>query len=176
MTIYHPELFKQLLESTILLDTNVFSTAARSLDLASFLVLLRKESNCVFATIPSVIFESTNGSSSLATYNERLKYINNTVDAVIPTNFIDDIQDFQVLMAKLNGGNKAYTDFLLAACLYKYRHTNIQLLTADIKAFPPFFDRLSIITTEQNSGHVVNFGLYHLNESSYTKALTKALV
>ena len=175
MTLYHPELFRQLHNSTVLLDTNVFSVASRSRDLAEFVAMLKNDTQCAYATIPSVVFEVTNGSSTLEVYNQRVEYIKTLVDAVLPTNFIDKIVDFNVLMAKINGGNKSFTDFQLAACLYQYRHTNIYLMTTDLKAFPSFFDRNFLITTEQDSGDVINFGLYSLNQANYNKAIEKVL-
>lgn len=171
MPLHHPDLFAKLHNHTLFLDTNVFSTATRSKDFADFLVELKNEAACAFATIPSVVFEVTNGSSTLAIYNERAEYINLITDSVVPTNFIDRIQDFSVLMAKLNAGNKSYTDFLLAACLYQWRHMETYLITTDLKAFPSFFDRDFLITVEQDSGDVINFGLYRLNEDKYVRAL-----
>lgn len=153
------------------LDTNVFSIAPRSKDFAEFIVELKNEAECAYATIPSVVFEVTNGSSTLDIYNERSTYINSTVDNVLATDFIDKVPDFCVLMAKINASNKSYTDFLLAACLYKYKHIKAYLMTTDLKALPSFFDRVSIITIEQNSGDVINFGLYSFNETKYVKAL-----
>jgi hypothetical protein len=174
MALHHPDLFTQLSNSTVFLDTNVFSTASKSKDFAEFIVELKNEATCAYATIPSVVFEVTNGSSNLGVYNERSSYINSTVDNVLQTSFIDRIPDFCVLMAKINGGNKSYTDFLLAACLYQYKHSKVYLMTTDLKAFPAFFERESIITTEQNSGDVINFGIYSFNETSYVKALKGA--
>lgn len=83
----------------------------------------------------------------------------------------DNITDFSVVMAKINAANKSYTDFLLASCLYQYRHVKVYLLTSDLKALPNFFTRVHIITTtEDKSGEVKNFALYRFDEDAYTKA------
>lgn len=175
MTLYHPELFQRLHSYTLFLDTNVFSAASRSKDFAHFLLELKGSASCAYATIPSVVFEVTQGSSTLDIYNERAQYVKATVDSVVPTSFIDKIQDFCVLMAKVNGGNKSFTDFLLAACLYHYRHSDVYLMTTDQKMFPNFFDRDFVITAEQDSGAIMNFGLHRLNETKYVKALQAIL-
>ena len=173
MTLHHLELSKLLYNSTILLDTNVFSVAAKSNDFASFLTELKNDANCSYATIPSVVFEVTNGSSTLEVYNQRAEYINFLVDTVLPMKFLDKIMDFTVLMAKINANNKSFTDFQLAACLYQYKHTPIYLMTTDLRALPAFFDRKFIVTAEENSNDVKNFGIYSFNEENYIKALKK---
>jgi hypothetical protein len=53
-------------------------------------------------------------------------------------------------MAKINAQNKAYTDFLLAACLCHYKHASVYLLTADLRALPCFFDRTHVPTSAKS--------------------------
>lgn len=175
MTLHHPKLFQQInTHTTIVLDTNVFSVASHSKDFAEFLVELRSNTKCAYTTIPPVVFEVTNGSSNLEIYNQRAEYINTTVDSIIPINFLDKIIEFSFMMAKLNSTNNAYTDYQLAALLYQYRHVDIYLMTADLKALPSFFyDREFIITATANKGDVKNFGLFKFNETNYVKAMKK---
>lgn len=175
MTLYPSDLFTRLTKSTLLLDTNVFSVASRSEDFSGFLTELKNKSDSAYATIPNVVFEVTLGSSTIEVYNQRADLIKLIVDSVLPVDFIDKIPEFNVIMAKLNASNRSFTDFQLAACLYKFKHSDIRLMTTDLKAFPPFFEREFLVTTEQNSGDVVNFGIFKLNEASYLKAINATL-
>ena len=95
------------------------------------------------------MFEFTNGSNSVTKYNERIEFIKSLVNVIDPLTFLNKISDFYVVMAKINDQNKAFTDFQLAACLYHYRHTNIALLTADLKAFPEFYPRTHILASRR---------------------------
>lgn len=175
MTLYPPQLLQDLNQSTLFLDTNVFSIATRSKDFLEFLVDLKNEAGCSLTTIPSVVFEVTNGSSTLEIYNERAEFITSLVDYINPMSFLDKIADFSVVMAKINANNKSYTDFLLASCLYQYRHANVYLMTTDLRALPPFFERAQIVTTEEASGDIKNFAMYKFNEAAYTKAATNII-
>jgi hypothetical protein len=175
MTLYPSQLLQDLNQATIFLDTNVFSVATKSKDFLDLLVDLKNDASCALTTIPSVVFEVTNGSSTLEIYNERTEFISSLVDAINPMKFIDNIADFSVVMAKINANNKSYTDFLLSSCLYQYRHVKVSLLTTDLRALPPFFERAHIITTEETSGDVKNFGLYRFDEVAYTKAAANIL-
>lgn len=170
MTLYPSQLLQQLDRATIFLDTNVFSTATRSKTFVDLLVDLKNEASCALTTIPSVVFEVNNGSSTLEIYNERAEFIASLVDAINPMTFIDKISDFSVVMAKINANNKSYTDFLLAACLYQYRHAKVFLMTSDLRALPSFYERTHIVTTEETNGGIKNFALYKFNETAYVNA------
>ncbi|HMH69811.1 MAG TPA: hypothetical protein VK502_00260 [Candidatus Saccharimonadales bacterium] len=171
MTILYPQqALHDLKDSTIFLDTNVFSIGARCQPLIDMLVTLKADHGCSLTTIPSVLFEFTNGSSDLQIFNQRRELMSAIVDSVNPARYINNIDDFSVVMAKINGQNRSYTDFLLAAALYSYRHAKVYLLTTDLRALPKFFDRVSIIMAEEKSGDVKNFGIYSFNEESYLKA------
>lgn len=175
MILYPPQLLQDLNRATLFLDTNVFSAAARNEEFLNLLVDLKNEAECALTTIPSVVFEVTNGSSTLEIYNERADFVSIIVGAVDPLHFLNTITDFSVVMAKINASNKAYTDFLLAACLYHYKHVKAFLVTKDLRALPTFFDRTHIITLDEKSGDVKNFGVYKFNEESYTKAASSIL-
>lgn len=165
MTIlHHPQFLQELDKSTVFLDTNVFSTASRNQDFLGLLVDLKNEADCALTTIPSVLFEVTNGSTTLEVYNERTEFVTSLVDAINPMKFMNDLSDFSVIMSKINAANKSYTDFLLAACLYNYRHAKVYLITSDLRALPVFFPRKHIITVEERSGNVKDFGVYIFDE------------
>lgn len=170
MILYPPQTLPTLKDSTIFLDTNVFSVGTRCEPLIEFLVALKRDSQCALTTIPSVVFEFTNGSSELKIFNERREFISAIVDSINPAKYINDIDDFSVVMAKVNAQNKSYTDFLLAASLYHYRHAKVYFLTTDLKALPSFFDREFVITVEEKSNEIRNFGLYSFNEAHYIKS------
>lgn len=99
MILCPPQLLQDLDTSTIFLDTNVFSIAARSKDFLRLLVSLKNEANCALTTISSVVFEVTNGSSSLEIYNQRADFITGLVNAINPMKFLDNIPDPRALPA-----------------------------------------------------------------------------
>lgn len=175
MILYQAQLLQDLKLATLFLDTNVFSIAARSKAFSDFLENLQNETECVYTTIPSVVFEVTNGSSTLEVYNERANLIKALVDYVNPMTFMDKITNFTVVMSKINASNKSYTDFLLSSCLYQYRHANVYLMTTDLRALPSFFERVHIVTAEENSGDIKNFALFKFNQLAYAKAANKII-
>jgi hypothetical protein len=65
MTIFSPHLHNDLADYHIFLDTNVFICAAKDKNFTDFLVGLKKDANCSFMTIPSVIFEFTNNANTV---------------------------------------------------------------------------------------------------------------
>lgn len=173
-TIYSPTITQDLKNYTLFLDTNVFIFASKNKSFFDFLVGLKNDGDCSFATIQPVIFEFTRGVASKEAYNERVAFVNSIVDWVNPMRFLEDIQDFHVLMAKVNSSNKSYTDFLLAACLYQFGAQKTALLTADLKALPSFYARSHIITVEHRD-ELKNFGVYRMEMSGYFAALMEAL-
>lgn len=174
MTVYSPRIQQELNSCHIFLDTNVFIYASKNKSFFDFLVSLKNEANCSFTTIPSVVFEFTNGSDSVDKYNERVDFINSLVDAVSPVSFLNTIADFYIVMAKVNDQNKAYTDFLLAASLYNYRRSKTALLTADLKAFPSFYTRTHILAVEHGK-EIKNFGVYQFDSAGYAQAAANIL-
>lgn len=174
MILYRNQLLKDLKLSTVFLDTNVFSVVTRSKDLSQFIELL-KNTGCSLTTIRAVVFEISNGSDTLAIYNERVDLISSIVDSVDPMRFLSNIEEFSFIMSKLNAKNKSYTDFLLASCLYHYKASSVYLMTSDFEALPTFFENTDIITVTEKSGKIRNFGLYKFNHKNYTKAVNKIL-
>ena len=176
MTLYPPQILHDLNSHHIFLDTGVFITASKSESFVDFLVKLKNDANCSLTTIPSVVFEFTNGSESLEKYNARTESLNSLVDSVNPVTFLNNIQDFYVVMAKINDQNKSYTDFLLAACLYNYRRSKIALLTTDLKAFPSFYPRTHVVTVEQDrTKAIINLAIYKFDGKGYASAAERAL-
>lgn len=170
-TLYPPDIHQHLKNKFIFLDTNVFIFAAKNESFTDFLISLNKV-GCSFSTIPSVVFELTNGSNSSDTYNKRIELVNSLVDRVDPVQFMNNISDFYIVMSKINSNNPSYTDFLLAACLYQYRNSNAILLTADLKALPSFFPREDVIAVEHGK-EVKPFGFYSFDLEGYAKAAAK---
>lgn len=173
-TIYPPHIHHELKDFHVFLDTNVFIYAAKNESFFDFLASLKSDAHCGFATIPSVIFEFTNGANTMSQYNERVAFIKSIVDRIDPMAYLNKISDFYVVMSKVNEQNKAYTDFQLAACLYNYKHTKVGLLTADLKAFPAFYPRTHILAVEHKK-EIKNFGVFQFDEKGYGEAAAKAL-
>jgi predicted nucleic acid-binding protein len=174
MTIYPPDIQQQLNQYHIFLDTNVFIYASKNESFFNFLADLNNNAGCSFTTIPSVLFEFTRGADTARKYTERTDFLISLVDAINPMSFINSIPDFYTVMAKVNAGNKSYTDFLLAACLYQYRRAKTALLTTDIKAFPPFYPRAAIISVE-HTNDIINFGVFEFDGDGYAAAARSIL-
>ena len=173
-TVYPPQIFQDLRDYYLFLDTNVFIYASKNESFFDFLVGLKNEAHCSFSTIPSVVFEFTNSSETMSQYNERLTFLISLVDATDPMTFLSNIPDFYVVMSKTNGQNKSYTDFLLAACLYNYRRTDVALLTADLKALPSFYPRTHILAVEHGK-EIRNFAIYGFDGTGYAAAAKNVL-
>lgn len=176
MTLYPQQILNDLKDHFIFLDTGVFITAPKSKSFVELLVKLRNEANCSFSTIPSVLFEYTNGSETLDRYNKKATFLKSLVDNIDPLTFLNNIPDFYVVMAKINDQNKSQTDFLLAACLYNYRHAKVALLSGDLKAYPAFFPRTHVITVEQDGTKAIrNLAVYKFDGAGYAQAAQSAL-
>ena len=173
-TVYPPLIQQDLKDYHIFLDTNVFIYASKNESFFNFLVDLKNDANCSFTTIQSVVFEFTNNSDTAKKYNERIEFLNSIVDSVNPVTFINSIPDFYIVMSRVNGQNKAYTDFLLAACLYNFRRSKVALLTADLKAFPAFYPRTHILAVDHDK-EIKNFGVYQFDPAGYAQAAANAL-
>ena len=175
MVLTPQNLTSRLEHQTLFLDTNVFSVAYRYSELVDFLDDLRNH-DCALVTIPSVEFEVTRGSSSLTIFNARAKALKKLITYIDPMLFIDDVDDFSVVMANLQKPEKSqYTDFLLAACLYQFRTSKPRLMTSDIASMPPsIFDREFVVTSE-NHNEIINYGIFSLNDANYEKAAAALL-
>lgn len=176
ITLYPPKIAKELEGYFIFLDTGVFITASKSESFVRLLSSLRSKASCSFSTIPSVLFEYTRGSETLAAYNKRAEFLKSLVDYIDPMKFLETISDFNVVMSKINENNKSLTDFQLAACLYNYSHSKVALLTGDFKAFPAFFPRSHVITVIQDkTKDIRNLGVYQFDRVGYAQAAQKSL-
>lgn len=175
MVLYSPELLKTLNHKTLFLDTNVFSVAFRYPQFGEFLTDILDQ-DCALVTIPSVLFEVTRGSSSLEIYNQRATALKELVTYTDPMTYLSEVDEFSVVMAKLQKADKVqYTDFLLAACLYKYQASKPYLMTTDMASMPKsIFDREFIVTAEHGA-EIVNYGIFSLNYNHFEKAATALL-
>ena len=172
--IFPPQIYSELTDYFLFLDTNVFIHASKNKDFFDFLVKFNIDHGCTLFIIPSALFEFTQGSATAKDYQERTDFVV-SLCKIDGARFISDISDFQVVMSKVNGKNKSYTDFLLAAAVYQYRRlNNVALLTTDINMFPSFFNRSHIITVDRTK-ELVNFGVYQFENDSYIKAARAAL-
>lgn len=175
MTVYPPHIHQELRDYYIFLDTNVFIYASKNRSFFDFLASLKNDANCSFATIPSVVFEFTNHVDSIEQYNDRIAFVNSLTDRVDPMRFLSSITDFYVVMSRTNGQNSAYTDFLLAACLYNYApHVEVALLTADLKALPAFYPRTHILAIDHGR-EIKNFAVHGFDPEGYAAAAAKVL-
>jgi len=176
MVLHPPQIFEKLRYKTLFLDTNVFSTAFRYEELTNFLLDLR-ENDCALVTIPSVLFEVTRGSATLSVYNERAEALKSLVTYTDPMAFANQLDAFSVVMAKLLKPERSqYTDFLLSACLFKYRASGeVLLMTSDIQSLPSSILIVSTSSLRKNRSEIRNFGIFRLNDAHYERASAELL-
>lgn len=177
MILQEPNLKELLSNSNIFIDTNVFSAAFRDEEFFNWLFDIRGEGRSLL-TIESVLFEVTKGSTDLDTYNGRREVVQGLVDKIVPLeNWMNSIDEFTLVMAKQPKPTKEYTDFLLAACLYKYGDNIITnyLLTSDQKALPVSLFKREAVVTLANDTQITNFCLYSFNSIAFIKAAEKIL-
>ncbi len=169
--LYESNLVSKLSNHTFLfLDTTAFVTAFNYEEFGELLKNI-KDNNCDLLTIPSVVFEFTRGSDSLESYNRRVEYINHLVSVYPIERHLEELQGIMVAFQKIGG--LSYTDFLLSACLYKFK--GALLLTENHTHFPPaIFDKVSIVTVDTGKD-IRNHVVYSLSEVKFEKAVANIL-
>jgi hypothetical protein len=172
---YGSGLLAELQDKYLFLDTTALIVAISFEKEFSKLFEEIKLVKCEFLTIPSVVFEFTRGSTSLKQFNERVEFIDKTLGvSVYPIEkHLDKLEDLIVILQRISGGI-SYTDFLLCACLYKFKKS--YLLTENHKDFPTeVLDRKSIITIDTGGRQVRNTAIYQFSKRKFDKVAESIL-
>ena len=166
--LYDPKLIFDLSNANLFFDTNTFLGALRYEKIFGDLFKKLKVQKCTFLTIPSVSFEFTRGSNSITSFNERVKFIQDYTDAIIPIErYVDKLETLIIVLQRI-AGTIHYTDFLLCACLYRFPRSF--LITENHKDIPTeIFDRKYVITIDTNE-QLRNYGIYKFSKDKYNKA------
>lgn len=171
--LYSTDLISTLSNKLLFVDTNVFIGASICNELVVLLSELREKYACNIYTVSSVVYEYTRGSSSLSEFNDRRAFVSKQVDKVISVGrLLENGQSdvFSLVLASLIGKkDSAYTDFLLATCLYQFSKVeSVYLMTADQLSMPrAIFDVVGVITCNDEKGKLVHYGIYVLNWNNF---------
>lgn len=139
------------------------------------------DAGCTLTTIPSVVYEFSRGSRTIQEYSGYLDFINGfgtTVFNRIEETIDEEMKVFLVAYNKAfagRGDKKApsYTDSLLCATAYKFRNSDLKLITANYRDIPDsIFDRDELITIDVK-GELRNEAIYSFSASKFGRILTQ---
>jgi hypothetical protein len=177
MTILHnPKLLSDLRDKYLFLDTNTFIAASKYKDYIGKLLLDLKNNGCTLITIPSVLFEFVRNTQSVADFNSNAKYLHSlaTIYPIERHLDVDELRVFMIVQQRVNPKIK-YTDFLLSACLYKFRYSGSCLMTEDKEDFSlDILDRKFIITFDTDKD-IRNHSIYAFSQAKFNKAAERIL-
>lgn len=184
--IYNPHLLDNLAGCNLVIDSTAIIDASRNDD---FLALLRNLSqrDCTLITIPSVIYEilrygrDAQKQASLRELISDLEIL--TTNGIEESALNGDCLRFVSIYANLALGNRksengknagpSFTDSLLCLTLYKYRRTNIRLLTKNYHDIPAkLFDREEIIAYDEGK-QITTHAIYSLNKERMEQEMKK---
>lgn len=172
---YDSELLSNLENKNLFLDTTSLVASISFEKEFSELFGKLNQGGCEFLTIPSVLFEFTRGSSSLSQFNNRSEFIYKTLGiTVYPIEkHLDNFEDLIVVLQRISG-RISYSDFLLCACLYKFREA--YLITENHRDFPTsILDRKHIITIDAGGDQIRNTAIYQFSITKFNKAAKSIL-
>ena len=174
------DIFTDLADSYLFLDTTSLISAFKYPDFAHFLIRLNQE-NCRLFTLPSAAYEFTRMAKNnkiLAKYEALIDKLSITIytnlEAEINT---PAIKHYLMLYNDCVNKNRSqrhapsFTDSLFCIVLYLYRHssTKVRLMTANYTDVPiQFFDKTEIITIDAGAGAQVE-NIYSFNNKNYTR-------
>lgn len=170
---YESNLVSELKSSNLFFDTNTFIASISITDIFGKLFEELKNNDCAFLTIPSVVFEFTRGTDTIADYDKRFEFIDSLVDTIYPVEkHINDFRDLVIVLQRIKG-DIHYTDFLLLACLYKFPKSF--LISANHKDCPlDILDRKFVITVDTDKD-IRNYGIYQFSMEKFNKAAERIL-
>ncbi|OGD62039.1 hypothetical protein A2160_00555 [Candidatus Beckwithbacteria bacterium RBG_13_42_9] len=175
-------LASKLKGSYLFFDTDVLIALTYYQPLLNDFLSLLQNIECSFLIIPSVQFEFTRGSETIEKYNERLEYLKKYFVTYPIEKHLDseDMKEYIVVLQRIIGSFKpgqktmSYTDFLLSACLYKFK-SHSYLITENHRDFTPsIFDRLCLVTLDTEND-IRNLGIYNLSLEKFSKAALDVL-
>lgn len=159
-----PGFLQTLKSSYLLLDTNVFIDAFHNpSEFGQFFNEL-KENEVTLVTVDAVQVEFTKGSSELIKFEEKNKFLNEIIDAILPTDKSVISNIFELLkLYKIEGKDVSIVDLMLGGMLVKY-NKKMALMTKDIKDFPTNIYQLKTHLSILKRRSIHNYGIF-----SFTK-------
>lgn len=171
MILIPPGTLSQLEDKTLFLDTNIFIAAQKNPEIAELIFNIRQQ-GCELMIIPSVAFEFTRGTGTIADFEKRANLLQKNTIIYPIDRHLKELKEFTLVYQK-NAGRASYTDFLLAACLYKFQSAFV--LTENHTDFPTtILDRVSIITLDTGR-EIRNLAIYSFSKLKFNKAAEKIL-
>ncbi len=143
----------------LLLDTSVFIDGfAHSSAFAKFFYQLR-DNNTVLVTIPSVLNEFLEGSTTEVKFKEKKEFVESIVETILPDINLQDNIEALIKRYGIESKDLSMTDLYLGATLMKYGE-NICLLTRDLSDFPTnIFKRITFLNVTHTKG-IFTYGVY----------------
>ena len=169
------DLFSELREKYLLLDTCCLIHATKQPELVGKFIKELGDKGCTLVVTPAVKLEFLRGADSFDAIRAREKYFAFLKTVVYPIEkYLDKIPEFSVVIQKASGGNTIeLSDYLLVASLVI--HPEMYLLTENHRHMPmAILDRISVITWD-NDKDIKNLGLYKLNGDKYESAVSDIL-
>lgn len=160
----------------LFLDTTFFFDAYPNPTLFVDLLRILKASRTEIVTIPLVRLEFLKGSDLIKDFELKNKFINEIVDAVIPSDpqVIKDLEQISIIYRR-DSSHLSVTDAMLAASLKRYHPNQSFLLTRNHKDFPTsLFDRKILVPIEYEKEVQVH-GIYQLNVGKYNDAMVRLI-
>ena len=165
-------------DSFLFIDTTVLIHASLSDEFRNVIKEL-VVAGCTLYTISSVVYEFTRSANTLDGYAERLQFIED-LGIIIQTRAEELLGADYVFTVAYNlacgtsGRGPSYTDSLLARMLYKYRHSDVYVMTANHKDMPvSIFDRIEFITVDLTN-EIATEAVYRLSEEKLGALLKNA--
>ena len=159
----------------VLIDSTALIHASES---DEFLNLLTDivSGGCMLYTIPSVVYEYTRTADTPEKFKKRLEFIKELRITVL-NRIEESVEAHSIFLVAYNRAyNKkekgpSYTDSLLCAMAYKFKHMSILILSANHRDMPPsIFDRTELITIDIG-GNLFTEALYEFSEDKFANIL-----
>lgn|SRR5690606_24979454 len=161
-----------LLNSTIVLDTNILINISRRSECHEELHKLFMQNNCNYMSIDLCILEFLRGSSNNLELNNNKELIKIFDIFKIPLSSLSKELEEVSVVYKQKDTNPSMVDLGLISLLWKYKkYPKIFLLTENYKDFfSPFLDKVLIWNYEENN-KIIPIVLYKINSDEVEKRL-----
>jgi len=166
MDILLPDSFhKTVKDANILLDTGFFIDAYSNLNkFGAFISKLKSEHNAILLTVPAVRFEFLNGSPTNTHFEDKVQFISQTVDAILPVGPEQFVLVEQLVKRRGKEGKPAdLTDYLLGANLMFFKD-NLLLFTKNTNHFPQNIFKLKSYFVISRIQSLQIYGVYSYEE------------
>lgn len=171
--LHQQNLSTELSTRHVFIDSTALIHAAYS---EEFLELLTDivEHGCLLLTIPSVVYEYSRSADTPEKFKQRLEFIK-ALNISILNRVEEEVVKHSVFLIAYNrtfnrrNVGPSYTDSLLCAMAYRFKHMNPLILSSNHRDIPlSIFNRVGLITVDV-SGNLENEALYEFSEDKFTK-------